>query len=248
MLVIPAIDLRDGKVVRLRQGEADAQTIYSQDPVAVAREFKQKGATRLHVVDLDGAFSGQMAHRQLIGKLAQVGLDVEVGGGLRDLHSLEQLFAQGVRWAILGTAVARNPEFVREAAKTFPGKIIVGLDLKGDQLAIGGWQQTVPLALEDLLAQLFEWGVAQIIYTEVSRDGMLQGPYFEGLAKMGKLSPLPLIASGGVSSAEDLKRLAAMEAEGLPIVGAIVGKAIYNGNLDLAQAIELCKECGGHVG
>lgn len=242
MQVIPAIDLRGGKVVRLCQGEAEAQTTYSGDPLAVAREFYQAGASRLHVVDLDGAFSGQMAHLDFIGELAQVGMEVEVGGGIRGLDSLEQLFSLGVRWAILGTAVARDPEFVQEAAKKFPGRIIVGLDLKAGQLAISGWQQTVPLELEELLKQLYSWGVAQIIYTEVSRDGMLEGPCFEGLSRLGKLSPLPLIASGGVTRIEDIRQLAAMEASGLPIEGAIVGKALYNGDLDLARAIAVCKE------
>ena len=246
MQVIPAIDLRGGKVVRLRQGEADAQTIYADDPLRVAQEFQKAGATRLHVVDLDGAFSGQMAHQNIIAQLAEVGMDVEVGGGLRSLDTLEQLFALGVRWAILGTAVAKNPEFVREAAQKFPGRIIVGLDLKGDKLAIGGWQETVSITLETLLTQLSDWGVDEIIYTEVSRDGMLSGPYFQGLESMGKLSPLPLIASGGVSCLEDLEKLAAMEAAGLPIRGAIVGKALYNGNLDLAQAIGALRERGGN--
>jgi phosphoribosylformimino-5-aminoimidazole carboxamide ribotide isomerase len=242
MLVIPAIDLRGGKVVRLRQGRANAQTIYAEDPLAVAKEFKQKGAKRLHVVDLDGAFSGERNHQQLIAQLAQVGLDLEVGGGLRSLEALAQLFAQGVRWGILGTAVARDPEFVREAARAFPGRIIVGLDLKNGELAIDGWQETIPLALPELCEQLAQWGVAQIIYTEVSRDGMLAGPSFQGLAQLGKISQLPVVASGGVSSLEDLRRLKAMEKEGLPIQGAIVGKAIYDGKLDLAQAISCCEE------
>jgi phosphoribosylformimino-5-aminoimidazole carboxamide ribotide isomerase len=246
MLVIPAIDLRGGKVVRLRQGDAAAQTVYSKDPLAVAHQFKAQGATRLHVVDLDGAFSGQMAHLELIGELTKAGMDVEVGGGIRSLKTLEQLFSQGVRWGILGTQVARDPEFVREAAGNFPEQIIVGLDLKEGQLAIGGWQETVEVSIEELLGQLQEWKVDQIVYTEVSRDGMLEGPHFQGLERLGKISPLPLVASGGVSSLGDIKRLAAMAQGGLPIVGAIVGKAIYNGNLDLARAIASCKECGGY--
>ena len=147
-----------------------------------------------------------------------------------------------MRWGILGTAVAKNPEVVKEAAREFPGRIIVGLDLKKGELAISGWQETVPVDLKDLLEKLFQWGVDQIIYTEVSRDGMLAGPYFEGLEEIGRISPLPLVASGGVSTLDDIRRLCAMEKDGLPIVGAIVGKAIYQGNLDLAQAIRYCKE------
>lgn len=242
MLVIPAIDLRGGKVVRLRQGEAAAQTTYALDPIEVAADFKAKGAERLHVVDLDGAFSGQQNHQEIIAEIAKLGLDVEVGGGLRSLEALKELFVKGVRWGILGTAVAKNPEFVKEAAREFPGRIIVGLDLKKGELAISGWQETVPVDLKDLLEKLFQWGVDQIIYTEVSRDGMLAGPYFEGLEEIGRISPLPLVVSGGVSTLDDIRRLCAMEKDGLPIVGAIVGKAIYQGNLDLAQAIRYCKE------
>ncbi len=228
--------------MRLSQGQAEAQTVYAQDPVSVAEKFKRQGARRLHVVDLDGAFTGKQTCLQLIGQLAQLGMDVEVGGGIRNLESLRLLFDQEVRWAILGTAVARDPEFVRRAAQSFPGRIIVGLDLKNGELAIGGWQKTVPTDLPKLLAELAAWGVAQIIYTEVSRDGMLSGPCFQGLEEMGRICPLPLIASGGVSSVEDLRRLASMEQAGLPIVGAIVGKALYDGKLALPEAIAACEE------
>lgn len=238
MEVIPAIDLKDGKVVRLRQGDAGAQTVYADDPIAVAEKFYRQGARRLHVVDLDGAFAGQMKHKEVIRELTQVGMDVEVGGGIRDFAVLEELFAQGVRWGIIGTQVAQNPQFVKEAAARFPGQIIVGLDLKEGELAISGWQETVPFELESKLNEFKAWGVAEIIYTEVSRDGMLEGPCFEGLEKMGGISPLPLVASGGVTTIADLKKLAQMEQAGLPIKGAIVGKALYSGGLALEDAIE----------
>ncbi|MBI3031004.1 MAG: 1-(5-phosphoribosyl)-5-[(5-phosphoribosylamino)methylideneamino]imidazole-4-carboxamide isomerase [Candidatus Rokubacteria bacterium] len=240
MMVIPAVDLRGGRCVRLRQGRPEAETVFSGDPLAVARAWVQQGAPRLHVVDLDGAFAGTPKQLGLIEELARsIPVPVEAGGGLRSLEAVETLLASGARWAMLGTRAALDPPFLEEACRRFAGRIIVAVDASDGRVAVDGWTQRLDIPAVDLARRAAQVGAAEILYTDIARDGTETGPNLSSTAAVAAAAGLPLLASGGVGSLEDLRRLA-----GIPgVIGAVVGRALYTGAVDLKQALAELAAC-----
>lgn len=240
MMVIPAVDLRGGRCVRLRQGRPEAETVFSGDPLAVARAWVQQGAPRLHVVDLDGAFAGTPKQLGLIEELARsIPVPVEAGGGLRSLEAVETLLASGARWAMLGTRAALDPPFLEEACRRFAGRIIVAVDASDGRVAVDGWTQRLDIPAVDLARRAAQAGAAEILYTDIARDGTETGPNLSSTAAVAAAAGLPLLASGGVGSLEDLRRLA-----GIPgVIGAVVGRALYTGAVDLKQALAELAAC-----
>ncbi|MBE9228963.1 1-(5-phosphoribosyl)-5-[(5-phosphoribosylamino)methylideneamino]imidazole-4-carboxamide isomerase [Phormidium sp. LEGE 05292] len=237
MEVIPAIDLLDGKCVRLYQGDYSQSQVFDENPVAVAKQWVEQGATRLHLVDLDGAKTGESVNLKSIEAIVQaVPIAVEVGGGLRDRTSVATLLNIGVRWAILGTVAVEKPELVEQLCQEFPGKIIVGIDARNGKVATRGWLETSEVTAQNLAQQMAQMGAAEIIYTDIHRDGTLQGPNLEALRELASNLSIPVIASGGVSSLTDLFSLLALEPLG--VRGAIVGRAIYTGDVSLQEAIQ----------
>jgi phosphoribosylformimino-5-aminoimidazole carboxamide ribotide isomerase len=233
MIVIPAIDLQGGRCVRLVEGRADRATVFGDDPVAWARRWVADGAERLHVVDLDGAFAGGPRHASAIGALVRaVAVPVQVGGGLRDLQTVEAALATGARWAIVGTGAALDPAFLDAACRRFPDRILVGVDAADGRVAVDGWTRLLPLGAADLARRAATAGATAVIYTGVRRDGTGRGPNLEATAALAATAGLPVIASGGVAGVEDVVRLAAIPG----VVGAIVGRALYTGALDLKAA------------
>ncbi len=236
MIVIPAIDLKEGRCVRLTQGRMDRESVYSEDPVGMAKHWESKGAKRLHVVDLNGAVTGKPVHRTLIGEMARtVRIPVEVGGSIRDLETVGHYLSSGAEWVILGTAALKNRPMVREACACFPGKIILALDARGGEVAVEGWYETASLKAIDLAREFEGAGLASIILTDVDRDGMGTGLNWEMTRNLAQATSIPVIASGGVSRVEDLENLKRLEPEG--VKGVIVGRALYTGQIDLAEAI-----------
>ena len=235
MIVIPAIDLQGGRCVRLVEGRADSATVFGDDPVAMARRWAEHGAQRLHVVDLDGAFDGAPRHGALIRAMvaAVPGVPVEVGGGLRDLPTLEAALDTGARWAVLGTVAALEPTLLEAACRRWPGRILVGVDAVDGQVAVRGWTDVLPLTARALTRQAAAAGAAGVIHTDVRRDGTGRGPNLDATAALAAGAPLPVIASGGVATVDDLVRLAAIP----NLAGAIVGRALYTGAVDLGAAI-----------
>ena len=235
MLVIPAIDLKDGRCVRLRQGDMAQETTYSDDPTAMARQWEALGAQRLHVVDLNGAVNGNphnMEHVRAIA--AAVSIPVHVGGGIRSLAVVKDYFSHGVSRVVLGTAALENTAFLAEACACFPDKIFVGVDVKQGKVALHGWTNLSDSTAEHVLGSLKEYPLAGVIFTEISRDGMLEGPNVPALRDAVRASPVPLIASGGITRVEDIR---AIKRLGHKIIGVIVGKALYEGTLDLPAAL-----------
>jgi phosphoribosylformimino-5-aminoimidazole carboxamide ribotide isomerase len=239
MMVIPAVDLRGGKCVRLVQGRAEAETVFSEDPVAMARHWAELGAPRLHVVDLDGAFAGAQRQIGLISEITRaLSVPVEAGGGLRDLPALERIFDAGVRWAVLGTRAALDLVFLKDACSRFPERIIVAVDATRGKVAVEGWKRLTELAATDLARQAAETGASAILYTDIPKDGSLEGPNLAETRAVAKAAGIPVLASGGVGSLDDLRCLA-----GIPgVAGAIVGRALYTGAVDLRRALEVVKE------
>jgi len=239
MLLIPAIDLKDGKCVRLRQGRMEDSTVFSDDPVAMAERWVQAGARRLHVVDLNGAFAGQPVNAQVIRRIAQTfpDLPIQVGGGIRDEQAIDAYLDAGVQFVIIGTKAVQEPHFINDLCLEYPGHIIVGLDAKDGRVAVNGWSKLSKHNVIDL-AQVFErYGVQAIVYTDISRDGMMQGVNVEATVRLAQAIGIPVIASGGVSTLDDVRALCAVEQEG--IMGAIIGRALYEGGIDLAAAQQL---------
>ena len=237
MQLIPAIDLKDGHCVRLKQGDMDQATTFGEDPAAMARKWVDEGARRLHLVDLNGAFAGKPKnHGAVKAILAEVGEDipVQLGGGIRDLDTIEQYIDAGLRWVIIGTAAVKNPGFLKEACIAFGGHIIVGLDAKDGKVATDGWSKLTGHEVLDLARKFEDWGVESIIYTDIGRDGMLTGINVEATVRLAQGLSIPVIASGGLSSMADVEALCAVEGEG--IEGVICGRAIYTGALDFAAA------------
>src|SRR5512139_2877377 len=240
MLLIPAIDLKDGHCVRLRQGVMEDATVFSEDPAAMAQHWLAQGARRLHLVDLNGAFAGKPKNEAAVRSIIEaVGTDVPVqlGGGIRDLDTIERYLDIGVTYIIIGTAAVKVPGFLHEACDAFPGHIMVGLDAKGGKVAVDGWSKLTGHDVADLAQRFQDYGVEAIIYTDIGRDGMLSGVNVEATLKLAQALSIPVIASGGLTSLDDVKRLCAVESEG--IVGAITGRAIYEGRLDFAAAQKL---------
>jgi len=246
MLLIPAIDLKDGRCVRLRQGDMNDATVFSEDPAAMARKWVDLGARRLHLVDLNGAFAGKPRNEAAIKAiLNEVGAEVpiQIGGGIRDLDTIERYLDAGVGWVIIGTAAVKNPGLLHDACGAFPGQIIVGLDARDGKVATDGWSKLTGHDVLDLGRKFEGYGVEAIIYTDIGRDGMLGGVNIEATVRLARGLTVPVIASGGVSTLEDIDRLCEVEGEG--IEAAIVGRAIYDGTLDFSAAQARADEIGG---
>ncbi len=240
MLIIPAIDLKDGRCVRLEQGDMATAMVFSDDPGKTAAHWAGLGARRMHVVDLNGAFAGKPVNESAIKSIiAAVDPDipVQLGGGIRDLDTIERYLDDGVSYVIIGTAAVKNPGFLHEACDAFPGHIMVGLDAKDGKVATDGWSKLTKHDVVDLARRFQDYGVEAVIHTDIGRDGMLKGVNVEATVKLAQALSIPVIASGGLTSLEDVKRLREVEAEG--IVGAITGRAIYEGRLDFAAAQKL---------
>jgi len=245
MLIIPAIDLKDGHCVRLKQGLMDGATVFSEDPGAMARQWIAQGARRLHLVDLNGAFAGKPINEAAIKAITDVvGTDipVQLGGGIRDLDTIERYLDDGITYVIIGTAAVKNPGFLHEACDAFPGHIMVGLDARDGKVAVDGWSKVTGHDVVDLAKKFEGYGVEAVIYTDIGRDGMLSGVNIEATVRLARELTIPLIASGGITNLDDIKALCAVEAEG--IMGAITGRAIYEGRLDFAAAQKLADELG----
>ncbi len=240
MIVIPAVDLKEGRCVRLSQGRMDQETVYSEHPVEMAKHWESKGAERLHVVDLNGAVTGKPFHRSLIKEIARsVHIPIEVGGGIRDFGTIEDYISTGVRWVIVGTAAFQNRSLIEEACQRFPEGMILGIDAKRGKVAIQGWNEVVCLEAIDLVKQFEGMGLSAIIFTDIERDGMGTGLNVESTRNLTRSTSIPVIASGGVSRSEDIEQLMALEDDG--VIGVIVGRALYTGSLDLEEAIRITK-------
>lgn len=239
MLIIPAIDLKDGQCVRLKQGLMEEATVFSDSPAAMARHWLEQGARRLHLVDLNGAFAGKPKNESAIKAiLKEVGDDipVQLGGGIRDLDTIERCLDDGLTYVIIGTAAVKNPGFLHDACTAFPGHIIVGLDAKDGKVATDGWSKLTGHDVVDLGKKFEDYGVESIIYTDIGRDGMLSGINIEATVRLAQALTIPVIASGGLSNLEDIKQLLVVESEG--VIGTIAGRAIYDGSLDFKLAQE----------
>jgi len=242
VLIIPAIDLKDGECVRLLQGRMEDSTVFSDDPVAMAADWVAAGARRLHLVDLNGAFAGEPVNGGIVRAIAEAypDLPIQIGGGIRSFETIQAYLDAGVQYVIIGTKAVKEPEFVFEACKRFPGHIIVGLDAKDGKVAIDGWAEITDVDVTDLAKQFKKAGVSAIVYTDISRDGMMQGVNVEATARLAEACGIEVIASGGVTDIEDVRALAKVASSG--ICGAITGRAIYEGTLDLKEAQQLSDE------
>ena len=241
MLIIPAIDLKDGQCVRLKLGDMAQATVFNDDPAAQARRFEQQGFEWLHLVDLNGAFAGRPVNEVAVEAiLAAVRLPVQLGGGIRNLAQIEAWLSKGVRRVILGTVALRDPALVREACRSFPGRIAVGIDAKGGRVAVEGWAETSDLRAVDLARQFADAGVSAIIFTDIDRDGVLKGLNIESTLELARAVPIPVIASGGLASMADIHRLVSPECRILE--GAISGRALYDGRIDVGTALQLIRE------
>jgi len=240
MIVIPAIDLKDGRVVRLKQGRAEDETVYSSDPLAMARRWKKEGAEFVHIVDLNGAFSGQPGNLRYVREIAEgVDLKIEFGGGIRDIKIIEELIGWGIERVVLGTGVVLDEPFLDEALERFQDRIVVSIDVKEGLVATSGWKATSRLKPPEFACLLVKKGLKRLIYTDISRDGMLSGPNLAAAIDMLRIIDIPLIISGGISSLDDIKRISNIK-EG-NIEGVIVGRALYENRFSLKEAIKIAK-------
>ena len=245
MLLIPAIDLKDGKCVRLRQGRMEDETVFGEDPVAVAQRWVEAGARRLHMVDLNGAFAGEPVNAAVIRSVAEAfpDLPIQVGGGIRDEETVQAYLDAGVQYTIIGTRAVSAPHFVNDLCAEFPGHIIVGLDAKDGKVAIDGWSKLSHHSVIDMAQRFEDDGVEAIVFTDIGRDGMMNGVNVESTVELAQAIRIPVIASGGITTIDDIRALCKVADEG--IMGAITGRAIYEGTLDLAEAQKLADEvCG----
>lgn len=241
MIIIPAIDIKNGKCVRLVQGRMDAETVFSDDPAAMARRWEAQGAELIHVIDLDGAFEKSPRNLAGIKKiLKDVRVPIQVGGGIRDVDTIRMYLELGVSRVIIGTEAIKNPGMVKKACKQFPNQVVVGIDAREGWVAIEGWTQTTRVRATDLAGQFEDSGVAAINFTDIHRDGMETGPNLEETGRLARALTIPVVASGGVSDLSDIRNLLNLERDG--VIGVITGKAIYSGSLNLAEAIELAKQ------
>ena len=246
MLLIPAIDLKDGRCVRLRQGDMSESTTFGEDPAAMARRWVDAGARRLHLVDLNGAFAGKPKNEEAIKAIvAAVGEDVPVqlGGGIRDLDTVERYIDDGISYVIIGTAAVKTPGFLHDACYAFPGHVMVALDAREGKVAVDGWSKMTGHDVIDLAKKFQDYGVEAVIYTDIGRDGMLTGVNVKATVELARALTVPVIASGGITNLQDVQALCAVEQEG--IVGAITGRAIYEGSLDFGQAQKLADDLSG---
>lgn len=239
MLLFPAIDLKEGKAVRLLQGRMEDSTIYADNPVVVAKEFESQGAEYLHMVDLNGAFSGKPMNDETIRRIvASVSMKIQVGGGIRTMERITELLELGVERVILGTIAVKNPDLVAEAARRYGKRVIVGIDAKDGLVAVQGWAETTEMRAVDLGKAMKDVGIQSVVFTDISRDGMLQGPNIESTVQMAQETGLSVIASGGISTLDDLRNLQVEVLKGVAIEGAITGKALYSGAFTLREALE----------
>ena len=237
MILYPAIDLKDGQCVRLVRGEMSAATVFNDDPAAQARAFQDAGCQWIHLVDLNGAFAGEPVNAAAVRAiLAAVSVPAQLGGGIRDMGTIEGWLDRGLARVILGTVAVRDPDLVRDAARAFPGKVAVGIDARGGMVAVEGWAETTDVSALDLARRFEDAGVAAIIYTDIDRDGAMGGPNVEATADLARAVSIPVIASGGVSSMDDLRALMACRA---PLDGVISGRALYDGRIDVGEATKL---------
>ena len=240
MILFPAIDLKDGNCVRLVRGDMDQATVFNDDPAAQARAFASQGFEWLHLVDLNGAFEGRPVNGDAVDAiLAAVDLPAQLGGGIRDLETIGMWLDKGIRRVILGTAAVRDPDLVRRACREYPGRIAVGLDARGGRVAVEGWAETSDLTASEMVARFEDAGVAAVIYTDIDRDGVLQGLNMEATVALARQTSVPVIASGGLSSMADIDRL--LEPESALLEGAISGRALYDGRIDPAEALARLK-------
>ncbi|TEA77926.1 1-(5-phosphoribosyl)-5-[(5-phosphoribosylamino)methylideneamino]imidazole-4-carboxamide isomerase [Allopusillimonas ginsengisoli] len=245
MLLIPAIDLKDGRCVRLRQGDLDDATVFSEDPAAMATQWLEQGARRLHLVDLNGAVAGKPKNGAAIKAIIEAmgdDIPVQIGGGIRDLDTIEHYLDAGLSYIIIGTAAVKDPGFLRDACSAFPGNIIVGLDARDGKVATDGWSKLTRHDVLDLAHKFEDYGCEAIIYTDIGRDGMLSGVNIEATVNLARHVNIPIIASGGVTNLKDIEALCEVEDEG--IEGAILGRSLYEGTLDFAAAQDLADQLG----
>ena len=241
MLIIPAVDIKDGKCVRLLQGRMDRETVFSKDPAAMAEKWARVGAELIHVIDLDGAFAKHPQNMDAISKIVQtIDVPVQLGGGIRNIETIRMVIEMGVARVIIGTQAVRDPDFVKAACDEFPGQIVLGIDAREGQVAIEGWSQTTHVGAVDLARQFENYGLAAINFTDIHRDGMLTGPNIEETRLFAKATQIPVVASGGVSEIADIEGLLGLESDG--VIGVIVGKALYSGTLDLKTALALARD------
>ena len=241
MILFPAIDLKEGLAVRLQQGDMARATIFHRDPAAQARAFETQGFRHLHVVDLDGAFAGKPMNGDAVDRILEsVGLCVQLGGGIRDMATVEGWLEKGVNRVIIGTAAVRNPALVKEAAKKFPKRVAVGLDARDGKVAVEGWAETSELSALEIARRFEDAGVAAIVYTDVARDGMLQGLNLDATIALAEAISIPVIASGGLASIDDIKAM--LEPRARKLEGAIAGRALYDGRLDAEEALKLIRD------
>jgi phosphoribosylformimino-5-aminoimidazole carboxamide ribotide isomerase len=247
MLVIPAIDLKDGRCVRLRQGRMEDETVFGDDPVQVARRWVDAGARRLHMVDLNGAFEGRPVNARAIRAVAEAfpDLPIQVGGGIRDEETVQAYLDAGVQYVIIGTRAVSTPHFINDLCLEFPGHIIVGLDAKNGKVAIDGWSKLSSHSVIEMAQRFEQDGVEAIVFTDIGRDGMMNGVNVESTVELAQAIHIPVIASGGITTIEDIRALCKVADEG--IIGAITGRAIYEGTLDLAAAQQLADQLSGNV-
>jgi phosphoribosylformimino-5-aminoimidazole carboxamide ribotide isomerase len=245
MLIIPAIDLKDGHCVRLKQGDMDAATVFSEDPAAMAAQWLSQGARRLHVVDLNGAVAGKPKNEAAIRAIVEaVGgeLPIQLGGGIRDLDTIEAYIDAGISYVVIGTAAVKTPGFLQDACTAFQGHVIVALDAKDGKVAVDGWSKMTRHDVIDLARKFQDYGVEAVIYTDIGRDGMLTGVNIDATVALARQLTVPVIASGGITDLRDVEKLCAVESEG--IVGAITGRAVYQGTLDFTAAQKLADKLG----
>lgn len=239
MILYPAIDLKDGQAVRLYKGDMDKATVFNDSPAAQARAFQEAGCEWLHLVDLNGAFAGTPVNGAAVEAILEATtVPAQLGGGIRDMATIEMWITKGIARVILGTVAVEQPDLVRDAARAFPGKVAVGLDARAGRVATRGWAEETDVMVTDLAKSFEDAGVAAIIYTDIDRDGAMQGPNVEATAALARATSIPVIASGGVSSLDDLR---ALKATGAPLDGAISGRALYDGAIDLAEALAVLK-------
>ena len=240
MLIIPAIDIKNGKCVRLKQGRMSDETIFSDKPEEMAKKWFDCGAERLHLVDLDGAVSGKPVNRETISRIVEsVPIPVELGGGVRDMVTLRAYFDLGLQYVILGTVAHKDPDFVKEACRLYPGQIILGIDARNNRIAVEGWTEEIDLTPAALAERFENDGLAAIIYTDINRDGMRTGCNVEATGALAGTTRVPVIASGGISEIDDVLRILPLAADG--VMGLITGRALYDGSLDLAAAVKACQ-------
>lgn len=238
VILFPAIDLKDGKCVRLKLGDMNAATVFNDDPAAQALSFERQGFTYLHIVDLNGAFAGKPVNAAAVEAILKaIAMPAQLGGGIRDLATIESWLTRGIRRVILGTVAVRNPDLVRQACRMFPGQIAVGIDAKGGKVAVEGWAETSELTAIDLARRFEDVGVAALVYTDIERDGVLKGLNLPATAELARATTIPVIASGGLASIEDVKALLTPEYRMLE--GAITGRALYDGRIDPKEALAL---------